>query len=67
MTEHEEIVVLVLETRQRIVRSILYNNTCAPSDRPYYEGKAEGYGQAIDLLRGTDKSAAIELEEDQHK
>lgn len=63
MTEHEKTVVCVLEVRQRIVRSILRHDTCTPPNRSYLEGKAEGYAQAIDLLKGSDKSAGIELEE----
>lgn len=67
MTEHEKTVVCILETRKKIVRNILSQGTFTPSGRSYYEGKAEGYAQAIDLLKGSDTSAGIELEKPLHK
>lgn len=63
MTEHEKTVVCILETRQKIVRRILRRGTDDPSDFSFLAGKAEGYAQAIDLLKGSDISAGIELEE----
>lgn len=61
MTEHEKMIKAVLECRLAIVRLTLNKYNPSADDRLYYEGKAEGYEQAINLLDGTDKSIGVEL------
>lgn len=57
--ERKTLIQVVLECRLKIVRcAIGYSEG---EDRAYYEGKAEGYQQAIDLLNGSDKSIGVEL------
>ena len=64
MTEKEEYIIAVLSARREIVRKAM---TCAKERGDnslllYYEGKDEGYQQAIDLIRESIESINIELQ-----
>ena len=60
MCEKIEYIKAVLNARLEIViRAKKYSDSV--SDREYYQGKAEGYQQAIDLLSETDESIKVEL------
>ena len=64
MTEKEEYIIAVLSARLEIVRKAM---TCAKAQGDnglslYYEGKGEGYQQAIDLIRESIESIKIELQ-----
>lgn len=61
MAMREEMIKAVLERRLAIVRLSLNKYNPSPEDRLYYEGKADGYQQAIDLLNAPDESIGIEL------
>lgn len=62
MTDHEKHVLAVLKARRGILAYTLRENKCTPKDRPYYEGKVDGYDQAIDLLYESAEGLAVELE-----
>lgn len=51
-----ELVKLVLNKRKEILDKVLKNE-----ENPYYEGKRDGYQQAIDLLNENIESIKIEL------
>ena len=60
MTQKEEMIIAVLECRRQIVLTA-QRNAATREDAAYYEGKSDGYSQAIDLLKENDKSIAVEL------
>ena len=63
MNRHEELVLAALKCRHKIVRDvILHRGSLTEAERQYYEGKAEGYSQAIALLNESEESVAVELE-----
>lgn len=51
-----ELIKLVLNKRKKILDKVLKNG-----ENPYYEGKRDGYQQAIDLLNENIESIKIEL------
>lgn len=61
----EEIIIKVLEQRADFLRkTILEKYVDLPiSEISYYEGKLDGYNQALELLRSSDECNAVELEE----
>lgn len=65
--QHEKQVLAVLLARWEILRNVLYGDSCKPEDRDYYHGKADGYQQAIDLLKAPDPALAVELEKPDKK
>lgn len=60
MTPKEETIQAVLKKRAGIVRKIIQNCTDEKS-KTYFEGKLDGYMQAIDLLGDSIELIAIEL------
>lgn len=61
----EEIIIKVLEQRADFLQKYLLEKyvDLPISDISYYEGKLEGYNQALDLLRSSDECNAVELED----
>lgn len=61
----EEIMIKVLEQRADFLRkTILEKYVDLPiSEISYYEGKLDGYNQALELLHDSDECNAVELEE----
>lgn len=58
-----EAIKAVLIQRYNCLRHILLNSTAKEKDVvAYYEGKKDGYLQAIDLLNDTIESICVELE-----
>ena len=63
MNRHEDLVLAALKCRHKIVRDVILPGcTLTEAERQYYEGKAEGYSQAIALLNESAESVAVELE-----
>lgn len=60
----ENSIKLVLNTRAKVVEKVLKNPNLGPEDRNYFEGKLEGYKQAIDLLNEPLESIEVELHTD---
>lgn len=61
----EEIMIAVLEQRANYCRRNIIDNydNMSKSAIAYFEGKRDGYYQALDLLRSSDECNAVELEE----
>jgi hypothetical protein len=61
----EEIIIKVLDQRVYFLwKTILEKYADLPIlEISYYEGKLDGYNQALDLLRSSDECNAVELEE----
>ena len=60
MTPKEETIQAVLKKRAGIVRKVIQNCT-DEKYKSFYEGKLDGYMQAIDLLGDSIETIAIEL------
>ena len=61
MTEKEHAIRAVLEKRTNILRDRLIPKAAAATDKAYYEGKKDGYLQAIELLGDSLECIKIEL------
>ena len=61
MNEKIEAAIAVLNKRADAVIDILYSRPKKYVFREYYEGKLEGYNQAIDLLKSSLESISVEL------
>lgn len=61
----EEIMIKVLEQRADNCRNFIIDKfvDLPTSEISYYEGKLDGYNQALELLRSSDECNAVELEE----
>ena len=63
MTTKDEAIRKVLLQRKAVIEEhILPNPNQTPLNRAYYEGKRDGYNQALDLLSETLESIRIELQ-----
>lgn len=51
----------VLEKRADVLRQVLKRTNLSPIERAHYQGKKDGYEQAIDLLGESLESITIEL------
>lgn len=60
--ERNELRKAILECRLKIVRNAIEHSE-DDLDKAYYEGKADGYQQAIALLDDSDMSMRVELEQ----
>lgn len=58
--DKNELIIAVLKCRAAIVERVI-NGGSAGKDEDYYQGKLEGYQQAIDLLNSSEESIGIEL------
>lgn len=54
----------VLEVRAGVLKRVLKNSELSSDDKNYFEGKLEGYNQAIDLLNEPLESIEVELHTD---
>ena len=60
----EDSIKRVLEIRAGVLKRVLKNQELPPDDKNYFEGKLEGYNQAIDLLNESLESTEVELHTD---
>lgn len=51
----------VLEKRSDVLREVLKRTNLSPMERAHYQGKKDGYEQAIELLGDSLESITIEL------
>ena len=51
----------VLEKRAEVLRNLLGRTNLSPIERAHWQGKKDGYEQAIDLLGESLESITIEL------
>ena len=62
LTEKEKAIRKVLEKRMEVIEEyILPSNNQSPLNLAYYEGKRDGYQQALDLLNDSLESIKVEL------
>lgn len=60
----EDSIKRVLEVRAGVLKRVLKNSELPSDDKNYFEGKLEGYNQAIDLLNEPLESIEVELHTD---
>lgn len=60
----EDSIKRVLEVRAGVLKRVLKNQELPSDDKNYFEGKLEGYNQAIDLLNEPLESIEVELHTD---
>lgn len=60
----EDSIKRVLEIRAGVLKRVLKNQELPPDDKNYFEGKLEGYNQAINLLNESLESIEVELHTD---
>lgn len=60
----EDSIKRVLEVRAGVLKRVLKNQELPSDDKNYFEGKLEGYNQAIDLLNESLESIEVELHTD---
>jgi len=61
MTSKENMIIAVLECRLEIVRLAANKYATTEEGKQYFLGKADGYQQAIDLIKEKEESIKIEL------